>query len=103
MIKVNYESAWEELRERFGEEYIKFEGGDLTGDVMTEVLLRHTHKLNDYLEIEKIFIDTDVYIHRIEIGEELRKVNPLQGKYIDGYKQCYEDIRNRIIELIKSK
>ena len=59
--------------------------------------------MGEYPEIEKIFIDFDVYIHRIEISGELRKTNPLQSKYIDGYKQCYNDIRNRIRDLIKKK
>ncbi len=57
----------------------------------------------DYPEIEKIFIDFDRYCHSIEIGEESRKINPFQAKYIDGYKECYNDIRNRIRELIKER
>jgi len=59
--------------------------------------------IGEYPEIEKIFIDFDRYCHSIEIGEEARKMNPLQSKYIDGYKECYNDIRDRIRELIKSK
>lgn len=51
-------------------------------------------------KIEKIFIDFDVYIHRIKLDEEILKVNPLTREYYKGYKQCYKDIRNRIRELI---
>ena len=60
-------------------------------------------RAGDYPEIEKIFIDFDRYCHSIEIGEEARKMNPYQAKYIDGYKECYNDIRNRIRELIKER
>lgn len=56
-----------------------------------------------YPEIEKIFIDFDIYIHRMELKEELKDLNPLTNKYYEGYKQCYKDIRNRIRELIERK
>ena len=54
----------------------------------------------NYPEIEKIFIDFDVHIHRMRLDEETLKMNPLTAQYQEGYKQCYDDIRNRIRELI---
>jgi len=57
----------------------------------------------DYPEIEKIFIEFDRYCNSIEIGEEASKNNRSRTAYIDGYKECYNDIRNRIRELIKER
>ena len=59
--------------------------------------------MNEYPEIEKIFIDFDVYIHKMRLNEEELKLNPFRAKYLKGYKQCFEDIRNRIRELIEKK
>jgi len=58
--------------------------------------------IGDYPEIEKIFIDFDVRIHKMRDGEEIGKAYPLYAKYYDGYKECYNDIRDRIRELIRN-
>jgi len=60
-------------------------------------------RAGDYPEIEKIFIDFDVRIHKMRDGEEIGKAYPLYAKYYDGYKECYNDIRDRIRELIKER
>jgi len=54
-----------------------------------------------YPEIEKIFIDFDIYIHGMRLDEETLKMNPLTANYQEGYRQCYKDLQNRIIELIR--